>query len=200
MTTSTSEPNSICGLPQHLQCYSSPRSFVGGAIEPGRDIRVDCSIPERFLMTLQQFYADSPVSGLLMWDCSGATRLGVEPRSVPPPREHRWFFFGYLCERCHRTFLLPYWLSSADDLPRAVHHSCHGGLDIDEVPRQAIRQAANETGIQIMRQIELRSATWDNKKSLDYIAHLVAYKLENALESFWQWMVTSAIEKAEGRR
>lgn len=198
--TTTTEPNSICGLPQHLQCYSSPMSIRGGAAqEPGTDIRIDYTMPDRFLMTLSMFHANGPISGLLMYDRGEIARMRIDRPPIPSRPVHNWYFFGYLCERCQQTFLLPYWASNRDDLPGAVHHSCHGGLDIDEVPRQAIRQAANETGIQIMRQIELRNATWDNKKSLDYIAHLVAHKLETALESFWQWMVTSAIEKAEGR-
>jgi hypothetical protein len=200
MTTNNVGPTSILGLPHHLQCAAEAFSFPRGAREPGSDIsQIDYNFPDRFLMTLQQFYADSPVSGLLMWDCSDAGPMRTSRTPIPPPREHRWFFFGYLCERCQQTFLLPYWASSADDLPRAVRHRCFGGMDIDEVPRGGIRQLASEVAVQVLNQIHLRSPQVIDKTGGDYLGHLLAHRLENALESFWQQMATMATEKAQGR-
>lgn len=198
--TNTTEPNTICGLPQHLQCYSSPHSFRGGAMEPGAEIRVDCTIPDRFLMTLQQFYADGPVNGLLMWDCEGPRPMRVSSSSIPSPREHRWFFFGYLCERCRRTFLLPYWAGEKNDLARAVHHGCHGGLDIDEVPRQRIRELAQEVAVQVLDKLYLRVPTLVEGDKGYYAGAIIVQRLENAMESLWKWMTAAAVEKAQGRR
>lgn len=165
-------------------------------MQPSEDIRVDCFLPDRFLMTLQVFAANDPIHGLLMLDRVRIGPAGPDETGITGPA---WLYFGYLCERCRKTFLLPYWAGEKDDLPRAVQHSCHGGLDIDEVPREGIRQLANETAVQVMNKLALTQSQMVAIKSTDLIGYLIVHKFERALEAFWQQMVNSAIERAQGQ-
>lgn len=200
MTTADSiGPTSILGLPQHLQCYAEAFSFPSGARQPGNDIHIDYTIPDRFLMTLSIFHANEPIHGLLMYDRGEAAQMRIGRPPIPTRPAHDWLFFGYLCERCQQTFLLPYWASNKDDLPRAVRHSCFGGMDIDEVPRQGIRQLASEVAVQLLDKFTLQSPQLIDRKTADYIGHLIFDRFETALESFWQQMVNLAVEKAQGR-
>ena len=118
-----------CGLPAHVNFMSRPQ-LVGGRTE-GFDISAHDYWGDRFIMSLVWFNANEPVHGLMMYDAGPSSRIGNG--LIPPPEKHRWFFFGYKCERCQKTFLVPSTLKSSDYLSNVLHHSCHSDGSPDYV-------------------------------------------------------------------
>lgn len=171
MSQDTVYISDVCSLPSELLCGAASEPIPGGALQGGVHTY---AMPLRFRMCIQWMCVTHPVRGLLMYQRNPSPLRGSAPGPIPPPRPApEWYFFGYLCDQCQQIFMVPDWVSSLEDLQRALHHGCHGGRDWD---RERIRQLVNDVGIELMRKLVLSDVL--KSESANRTASILSYYFE----------------------
>lgn len=181
------------GLPAVISCTRATH-FPTGAQPAGCDIGKFDIYAGRFVMSIQWFNAPSPVHGLLMYDRGSTGRL--TGNIIPNQPAHVWYYFGYLCECCQTVFLVPNWVRSVDDLPRALHHSCNGDGTPD-YPQRLLRDRVSQTAVKLTDNL-LLSSLIENKEA-NRVAQLIAAVSENEMQKMVQEMDTIKEEMRAGR-
>lgn len=181
------------GLPAAINCRRAAPLYAGAA-QSGDDIgRIDV-YGNRFVMSIQWFNAPCPVHGLLMYDRGSAGR--ITGNIIPDRPAHVWYYFGYLCERCQTVFLVPAWVKCADDLPRALHHSCNGDSSPD-YPQRLLRDRVGQAAAKLM--VRLLLSDLIANKEANRVAQLIAAVGEVEMQKMLQEMDTLKEEMRAGR-
>jgi hypothetical protein len=180
------------GLPNQLQCISAIHLYAG-AVLSGTGMGETDLCTHRFIMNLQWFSANEPIAGLLMYD---KTEVSIRSAPIPPPRKHVWLFMGYRCEQCNQTFLLPSWIHSVDDVPRAVHHSCHGDGTPD-YPQQLLKARVEQSAARIADRLILSDLI--ASKEGNRVAQLIAAVSRVDMEKMRQEMAVLEEDLRKGR-
>jgi hypothetical protein len=167
------------GLPPYVQCTTTPR--MGGAREPGTDITDVQYWNDHFIMNIQWFGSAEPVNGLLMYDAGSSQRL--RGSLIPEPQKHNWLFFGYRCERCQHTFLVPSSLKSADYLPNVLHHSCHGDGSADYAERR-IREGAQNATFNALNRLGINGLV--KIEHQNHVGSILVREFDKLALSIWQ--------------
>jgi len=169
-----------CGLPGYVHCTTTPRMM--GGIKPGIDV-AGVYWQDSFVMNIQWFASVEPVHGLLMYDAGPSAHLGAGP--ILKREEHRWFFFGYRCEQCQHTFLVPSSLKSADYLPNVLHHTCHGDGSVDYAERRII-EGAREATYHALERLILNGVV--KRTDGGHVGSMLVLEFEKLALAVWQEM------------
>ena len=169
-----------CGLPAYVHCAATPR--MTGGIGPGTNID-GIWWNDHFVMNIQWFSATGPVHGLLMYAAGPSSH--IRSGLIPEPKNHRWFFFGYRCERCNETFLVPSSLKSADYLPNILYHTCHGDGSVDYAERR-IREGAREATCHALERLGLNGVI--RREDSGHIGSMLVQEFEKLALMVWQEM------------